>query len=128
MLVTKPLFNCWPIDLSPALNPKWGRTLSLGILHLPHSSQAHWPSYQLGITTLAFGIIHCTKSLPWSMTPREIVFTHRIFIGRRYNNFSFFLRKVSQGHPWLGWPLVGGLHLQILLVSNKLINEFVCIQ
>ena len=81
------------------LNPKWARTLSLRILHLPHSSLAHWPSHQLGITTLSFGIIHCTKSLPWSMIPREIVITHRIFIGRRYNNFSFFYEKWVKDIP-----------------------------
>jgi hypothetical protein len=74
---------------------------------LPHSSRAHWPSYQLGITTLSFGIIHCTKSLPWSMTPREIVITHRIFIGRRYNNCSFFFTK----SPWTQCVCISFLNL-----------------
>jgi hypothetical protein len=50
-------------------------------------------------------------------------------IGRRYNNFSFFFyEKWVKDIPDWDDLLLGGLHLQILSVSNKLINEFVCIQ
>ena len=33
------------------------------------------------------------------MTPREIVITHRIFIGRRYNNFFLFCEKWVKDIP-----------------------------
>ena len=33
------------------------------------------------------------------MIPREIVITHRIFIGRRYNIFSFFYEKWVKDIP-----------------------------
>jgi hypothetical protein len=40
------------------------------------------------------------------MTPWEIVITHRIFIGRRYNNIPFYEKWVKDIPDW------GGLFLE----------------